>query len=104
MGEPAKKLEKLPEPSAPDGMRPVALEYYYLPYNIGATVNHAISVGSILSDGHKVTGLVREITQYPGGFVIASIECGRLPGRLESEQKTEIKYLTFSGGHGMVKQ
>lgn len=104
----AKKLEapapEVPTVPAPDGTKPIALEYYYLPYNLGATVQHQIMVGQQMTDGCHVSGTVKTIMLYPGGFAVAEVHSGLVPGRLPSEQKIEVHHLVLTGGHGKVKR
>lgn len=94
-----KKLEPKREP--PDGLKPVPLDYLYVPYHFGNSVSKVIQVGSSFSDGHKVSGHVISLTQYPG-FVVAEIRQGWAPGKLERDQAYETVYLTITGGHGKV--
>ena len=102
MGEPAKKLEKIATP-APDAEKPIELEYYYLPYNLGVHTQHSLVVGGSVNDGCGTTGIVRRITLYPTGVAVAEVERGRMPGALESEQRTRSEYLVLTGGHGKVR-
>ncbi len=104
MANAAEKVTQLPRP-APDGTKPVALEYFYTPGVIGATVDHHVQVGTNFKDGNKVSGLVQSITLYPSGFVIAEIRCGWQPGVLDAEQQYRTEYYALGpGGHGRVVQ
>lgn len=100
----AKKLDEPATNTPPDGSKPIELEYYYLPYNLGTLVQHQITVDGAVNDGCKVGGICRRIVLYPGGVAVAEVECGRLPGMLNSEQKTRTEYIVLTGGHGKVKQ
>lgn len=103
----AKKLEtptEAPPPVAPDGSKPIELEYWYLPYNLGTLTHHQVTLNAHVLDGCGIGGICKRLTLHPGGTVIAEIHTGFVPGRLASEQKTEVKYMVLTGGHGKVKQ
>lgn len=97
-----KKLEQK-QREAPDGMKPVPLDYLYVPYHFGNSVSKVIQVGSSFSDGHKVSGHVMSLMQYPG-FVVAEIRTGWIPGMIEKDQTYRTVYLTITGGHGKVAE
>ncbi len=103
----ASAAAQLPPPkkkqqAAPDGLGPVPMQYLYLPYYLGTSVNKVIQVGSGFNDGHKVSGQCMSIVQYPAGYAIAEIRTGWIPGRIESEQAYETCYVMLTGGHGKV--
>lgn len=107
MSNAAKKLDPVPEPTPslpPDGTRPVALQYWYLPYTMGAGTQHQVVEGGQVVDGCGISGRCVSLVLYPGGVVVAEIQTGFVPGRLSSEQKIVTEYLVLTGGHGKVKQ
>ncbi len=101
MGAEVKKLEVTRD--APDGTKPIRIKYWYLPYTIGTGIGHSIVEDGTYADGVETSGRVHSLVLYPGGFVVAELRCGWVPGKPESEQTYTTKYVVLTGGHGVVK-
>jgi hypothetical protein len=101
MGDAAKKLEQPKAPWAPDWSKPVALKYWFLPYEMGVHIQRSLAVGGDVNDGCGTTGKCKSITFFPAsGHAVAEVFEGWRPGRADAEQELRIKQLVFIDGHG----
>ncbi len=88
MAAEAKKLDA-PRP-APDGKQPIAMSYWYSPFNPHTGIGVNVVVGGDHNDGVGTQGKVQSITLYPGGYVV-----------IESLSRSgETKWLVVLGGQG----
>jgi hypothetical protein len=84
--------DALERPAEPDWAHEVEMSSWWLPYNLGAGVDHAFFIGSSIATGSAISGIVQRITWMPNGTVRVVVKMG-----------TETRYLIVKEGHGEVR-
>jgi hypothetical protein len=98
----AAEVKELKRP-APDGTKPLPLDWWKAPSTIGHRTDQLLKTGGVWSDNVGTTAYIQSMTLYPGGTVIVELRKGYMPGLLDSEQNYTTEWGVVFGGHGMVK-
>jgi hypothetical protein len=90
------KAEPKVEEREPDWTKPIELKGWWLPYLIATTASSSFQVGSYLSTGTEVQGIVERILLMPTGVACVAVR------QVAGATQAGLRWVVFREGHGVV--